>query len=80
MEGFIDRLKALAEQHDILRMKGYASVRGKPMRLAVQGVGSRFRHQFDRPLGPDAPRTGNLVVIGCQGMDRAAIAATLAQG
>ncbi|MCE2575881.1 cobalamin biosynthesis protein CobW [Komagataeibacter sp. FNDCR2] len=79
VEGFIDRLKALAEQHDILRMKGYATVRGKPMRLAVQGVGSRFRHQFDRPLAKDAPRTGDLVVIGCKGMDHAAIAAALAQ-
>ncbi|RFD20002.1 cobalamin biosynthesis protein CobW [Komagataeibacter melaceti] len=79
VEGFINRLKALAEQHDILRMKGYACVRGKPMRLAVQGVGSRFRHQFDQPVATDAPRTGDLVVIGCKGMDQAAIAAALAQ-
>ena len=79
VEGFIDRLKTLAEQHDILRMKGYACVQGKPMRLAVQGVGSRFRHQFDRPLASDAPRTGDLVVIGQKGMDQSAIAHALAQ-
>ncbi|AHI26890.1 cobalamin biosynthesis protein CobW [Komagataeibacter xylinus] len=80
VEGFIARLKTLAEQHDILRMKGYATVRGKAMRLAVQGVGSRFRHQFDRALSPDAPRTGSLVIIGRKGMDQAAMTAALAQG
>ncbi|NVN36234.1 cobalamin biosynthesis protein CobW [Komagataeibacter swingsii] len=80
VEGFIARLKTLAGQHDILRMKGYATVRGKAMRLAVQGVGSRFRHQFDRALSPDAPRTGSLVIIGRKGMDQAAITAALAQG
>ncbi|MBE7730505.1 cobalamin biosynthesis protein CobW [Komagataeibacter sp. FXV3] len=80
VEGFIACLKTLAEQHDILRMKGYATVRGKTMRLAVQGVGNRFRHQFDRALTPGAPRTGSLVVIGQKGMDQSAITAALAQG
>ncbi|MGY6768237.1 cobalamin biosynthesis protein CobW [Komagataeibacter sp. NFXK3] len=80
VEGFITRLKKLAGQHDILRMKGYATVRGKAMRLAVQGVGSRFRHQFDQPVLKDGPRTGNLVVIGQKGLDQAAITAALAQG
>lgn len=80
VEDFITRLKTLAERHDILRMKGYATVRGKAMRLAVQGVGSRFRHQFDRALSPDGPRTGSLVVIGQKGMDQSAITAALAQG
>jgi len=32
------------------------------MRLLVQAVGSRVRHQFDRPWGADA-RNGHLVVI-----------------
>ena len=29
--------------HDVLRMKGFVEVAGKPMRLLVQGVGKRFR-------------------------------------
>ena len=78
VEEFINRLKTVAEQHDILRMKGYATVAGKPMRLAVQGVGGRFRHQFDQPLPKDGPRGGNLVVIGQKGLDQAAIADMLA--
>ncbi|ATU73846.1 Protein CobW [Gluconacetobacter sp. SXCC-1] len=78
VEDFITRLKTVAEQHDILRMKGYATVAGKPMRLAVQGVGSRFRHQFDQPLPQDGLRGGNLVVIGQKGLDQAAIAGMLA--
>ena len=33
------------------------------MRLLVQAVGARVRHQFDRPWGPDEARRGRLVVI-----------------
>ena len=41
--------RASARDHDVLRMKGFVEVAGKPMRLLVQGVGARFSHQFDRP-------------------------------
>ncbi|HEX7885894.1 MAG TPA: cobalamin biosynthesis protein CobW [Phenylobacterium sp.] len=74
-EGFVARLKPLVEAHDILRMKGFIAVAGKPMRLEVQGVGERFRQQFDRPWVKDEPRRGHLVVIGRAGLDRAAIQA-----
>ncbi|TDE34390.1 cobalamin biosynthesis protein CobW [Antarcticimicrobium sediminis] len=56
-------IEALAQSHNILRVKGYASVAGKPMRLLVQAVGARVRHQFDRLWGSDEPRMGRLVVI-----------------
>ncbi len=56
-------IERLAKEQNILRIKGYAAVEGKPMRLLVQAVGARVRHQFDRPWGPDEPRTGRLVVI-----------------
>ena len=76
-----DRLVAVlaeaAAAHDILRMKGFAAVRGRPMRLAVQGVGTRFRHQFDRPWSADEARRGDIVVIGRQGLDRGAIEAVI---
>ena len=48
------------------------------MRLAIQGVGARFSHAYDRPWSATEPRTGHLVVIGQTGLDRAAIAAGLA--
>ncbi len=57
------RIATLAEQHDILRVKGYAAVAGKPMRLLVQAVGARVRHQYDRAWRGDEPRQGRLVVI-----------------
>jgi cobalamin biosynthesis protein CobW len=74
---FIDRLAALAQTHDVLRIKGFLPVIGKPMRLLVQGVGARFRQQFDRPWRAGEDRVGRLVVIGEAGLDRAAIANAL---
>ena len=77
-EVLVDKLAGVAARFDILRMKGFASLPGKPMRLAVQGVGARFRHHFDRPWAPGEARDGRLVVIGQAGLDRAAIAAAIA--
>lgn len=56
-------VEALANDHNILRVKGYAAVAGKPMRLLVQAVGARVRHQYDRPWQPHEARQGRLVVI-----------------
>ena len=56
-------IEGLAREHNILRVKGYAAVAGKPMRLLVQAVGARVRHQFDRPWGAGEARHGRLVVI-----------------
>jgi cobalamin biosynthesis protein CobW len=73
----IERLAAIARDHDVLRMKGFAEVSGKPMRLLVQGVGARFSHQFDRPWQSGETRHGRLVVIGEKGVDKAAISSAL---
>jgi cobalamin biosynthesis protein CobW len=77
-DALVEKLAAVAAAHDILRMKGFASVPGKPMRLAVQGVGTRFSHRFDRAWAPGEARQGHLVVIGQTGLDKAAIAAAIA--
>jgi len=70
-------IEKLATEQHILRVKGYVAVKGKPMRLLVQAVGARVRHQFDRPWG-DAPRHGALVVIAEHDhVDPAAIHAVL---
>lgn len=74
---FVARLADAARAHDVLRMKGFVEVRGKPMRLLVQGVGGRFRQQFDRPWGQAEARRGRLVVIGQKGLDQAAVAAEI---
>ncbi|MFG1277406.1 cobalamin biosynthesis protein CobW [Xanthobacter autotrophicus] len=67
------RVVAAAETPDVLRVKGFAAVTGKPMRLLVQGVGPRVSHHFDRPWGAEEARRGALVVIGLKGFDRAAV-------
>ena len=59
--------------HDILRIKGFVNVLGKPMRHVVQAVGPRIDRYFDRPWGDGETRQSQLVVIGLTGMDRAAI-------
>ena len=72
-EELLEKVARAAAAHDILRVKGFAEVKGKPMRLVVQGVGQRIQHQFDRPWRPGERRAGRLVVIGEQGLDAEAI-------
>ncbi len=62
VDALVDAIQRLATEQHILRVKGYVAVTGKPMRLLVQAVGARVRHQFDRPWGA-SPRQGQLVVI-----------------
>ena len=77
-EALLARLKTAAETHAILRMKGFANVEGKPMRLAIQGVGTRFSQAYDRLWRQGEPRTGHIVVIGQTGLNRAAIERAIA--
>lgn len=62
VDALVAAIERLAREQNILRVKGYVAVEGKPMRLLVQAVGARVRQQFDRPWGSDA-RAGHLVVI-----------------
>ncbi|MEJ2411013.1 MAG: cobalamin biosynthesis protein CobW [Novosphingobium sp.] len=73
------RIGALSRDQRILRVKGYAAVTGKPMRLLVQAVGSRVRHQYDRPWRPGETRSTTLVAIAERDhIDPGAIAEALA--
>ena len=74
--GFAERLTDIIRTHDILRLKGFAAVQGKPMRLVIQAVGPRIDTYFDRPFGADA-RATRLVIIGEAGLNRAAIEAAI---
>ena len=77
-ESLIKRIETLAETQNILRVKGYAAVKGKPMRLLVQAVGARVRAQYDRPWAPEETRMGRVVVIAeHDDIDRNAIESTL---
>ena len=77
-DAFLRRLAEVASAHDVLRIKGFVAVPGKPMRLLVQGVGTRFEKRFDRPWAANEAREGRIVVIGEKGLDAAAIRAALA--
>lgn len=67
------RILAAIAAHDILRLKGFLAVTGKPARHVVQAVGTRVERYYDRPWKAGEDRAGALVVIGCKGLDRAAI-------
>jgi cobalamin biosynthesis protein CobW len=72
-----ERVAAVGGLAQVLRVKGFAAVAGKRMRLLVQAVGARVTHQYDRPWADGEPRAGQLVVIGLKGLDRAAVVRTL---
>ncbi|WP_315739768.1 MULTISPECIES: cobalamin biosynthesis protein CobW [unclassified Bradyrhizobium] len=72
-DALVDRIAAAVDAHDVLRVKGFVEVAGKPLRLLVQAVGNRIQHQFERPWRSGESRQGRLVIIGERGLDAAAI-------
>ncbi len=77
VDALVASVQKLAREQNVLRVKGYIAVAGKPMRLLLQAVGERVRHQFDKPWGAGL-RQSKLVVIGEHGdIDEAAIKAGL---
>ena len=54
----------LVSEHQILRVKGFADIPGKPMRWLLQGVGRRLESHFDRAWKPGEERRTRLVFIG----------------
>jgi len=67
------RVAAAADKENVLRVKGFVQVDGKPMRLLVQGVGPRVNHYYDRAWTEADDRRSRLVVIGLKGLNRPAI-------
>lgn len=76
-QDLVDRVATAAAAHDILRIKGFAAVHGKPTRLLLQGVGARIDTRYERAWKTGESRIGHLVVIGQKGLDRGAISKTL---
>ena len=73
-----ERIIAAVESHDILRVKGFLDIPGKPMRQVIQGVGPRIQRYFDRDWRAGEIRASRLVVIGHHGLDRHAITSAIA--
>jgi cobalamin biosynthesis protein CobW len=76
-QALVDRIARATAAHDILRVKGFVEIAGKPMRLLVQGVGGRIQYHFDKRWADGTSRRGRLVVIGETGLDTRAIQALI---
>jgi cobalamin biosynthesis protein CobW len=70
-------VREAALRFDILRVKGFLAVAGKPLRQVLQAVGPRVERYYDRPWQADEGQRGSLVVIGQRGLDQAAIRAAI---
>lgn len=77
LDGLEARLHTAIAEHNILRIKGFIDVPGKPMRHLVQAVGPRLDRYYDRAWKTGEDRSSRLVVIGLHGLDRAAITARI---
>ncbi|MBE7647725.1 cobalamin biosynthesis protein CobW [Tenacibaculum finnmarkense] len=64
IKALVEDLKKLVEDHEIYRIKGFVNIPNKPMRMVLQGVGSRFDYYFERLWGENEERKTSLVVIG----------------
>lgn len=71
------RVAQAAREADVLRMKGFVAVEGKPMRLLVQAVGPRVTHAYDRLWNAGEEKRTRLVAIGLKGLDRAKVESIL---
>jgi cobalamin biosynthesis protein CobW len=71
------RVERTIEGHDILRLKGFAAIKGSDSRLLIQAVGPRLNSYFDRPWALNENQHTRLVVIGEKTIDQAAIVASL---
>jgi len=67
------RLRTAIVEHDVLRVKGFAHIPGRDMRLLIQAVGERIQHYYDRNWREGEERCTRLVVIGRKGLDEATI-------
>jgi cobalamin biosynthesis protein CobW len=76
-EALLKRIEISIEQHEILRLKGFAAVEGSTARLLIQAVGPRLNSYFDRAWNSGEAHRTQLVVIGEKTMDQAAITAAL---
>lgn len=75
-QALVVRMQQLVQQHEIYRVKGFVAVPNKPMRLVLQGVGSRFDSFYDRLWQANESRETRLVIIG-RALDKTQIESAL---
>ena len=75
---FLKRMEGVIVNHSILRLKGFASVEGKPLRMTIQAVGPRIETYFENSKSENNAHETQLVVIGSSGLDKDAISSSLA--
>ena len=75
---FLKRMEGVIVNHSILRLKGFASVEGKPLRMTIQAVGPRIETYFENSKSENNAHGTQLVVIGSSGLDKDAISSSLA--
>ena len=76
-DALLKRIADTINAHDILRVKGFASVAGSNARFLIQAVGPRLNSYFDRPWNAGEAKRTQLVVIGEKTIDRAVISKML---
>ncbi|MEW2911407.1 cobalamin biosynthesis protein CobW [Leisingera sp. JC11] len=76
-EALQNAIVKLARERNILRVKGYVAVEGKPMRMLLQAVGERLRAQYDQPWGAQPRKTALVVIAEHDDIDEQAIRAEL---
>ena len=62
----------------LLRLKGFASIEGKPLRMTVQAVGPRIETYFEQSKSENNTPDTQLVIIGNSGLNKDIISSTLA--
>lgn len=76
-EDFKNTLREAIIEQNLLRVKGFGTVEGSPMRIVIQAVGPRIDSYFDRPLNEGETNETRLVVIGETGINQAELCAKL---
>lgn len=69
-------IEKLLSEFNLFRIKGFAAVESKPMRLVLQAVGKRLESHFDRLWETDETAQTQLVLIG-KGLDEASVSTIL---
>ena len=73
VDDLLARLRSAIVEHHVLRVKGFAHIPGRDMRLLIQAVGGRIQHYHDRDWREDEDRCTRLVVIGQKGLDEESV-------
>ncbi len=72
-------VRRLARRFPVYRVKGFARLADRPMRLVLQAVGDRVETYFDRPWRPEETPRSRLVVIGDAALEATEIRRLLAK-